>query len=260
MARKKTERKARKSEDTESSPKIFTDRTDFIIGLVLLVAAIYIIIAMCSFISTGDADQSILENLRPGEWLNNDNEFQNYCGSWGAIIGYTFISRDFGFPAFLIPAFIILAGLRLMKVSRVNLWKWFFGMAIVMIWSSITLAKFLAPFTPDLIFSPGGDHGLFIVQKLENVIGAPGLVILLLLIAIVFMTFITQETITFIRKCLNPRHYLNNVDFSISCHYDKQTDNSEPDSGETAEDAAGDTTDSTADNAEEKKEEEIIIV
>ncbi len=258
MARKKTERKARKSEDTESSPKIFTDRTDFIIGLVLLVAAIYIIIAMCSFISTGDADQSILENLRPGEWLNNDNEFQNYCGSWGAIIGYTFISRDFGFPAFLIPAFIILAGLRLMKVSRVNLWKWFFGMAIVMIWSSITLAKFLAPFTPDLIFSPGGDHGLFIVQKLENVIGAPGLVILLLLIAIVFMTFITQETITFIRKCLNPRHYLNNVDFSISCHYDKQTDNSEPDSGETAEDAAGDTTDSTADNAEEKKEEEII--
>jgi S-DNA-T family DNA segregation ATPase FtsK/SpoIIIE len=52
---------------------------------------------------------------------------------------------NFGLPSFLIPAFIILAGLKMMAIYKINLWKWFFGTMLVMIWSSVTFAKFLTP-------------------------------------------------------------------------------------------------------------------
>lgn len=42
-------------------------------------------------------------------------------------------------------------------------------------------------------FNPGGNHGLFCVQQLENVIGPPGLTALLLLTALAFLTYLSAE-------------------------------------------------------------------
>ena len=103
-----------------------------------------------------------------------------------------------------------MVGFQLMNVYRVNLWKWFFCMMVVMIWSSVTFAKFLTPIFGSLIFNPGGKHGMFVVQTLENVIGPPGLTAILLFVAIAFLTYITTETITIVRKALNPIGYISN--------------------------------------------------
>lgn len=130
---------------------------------------------------------------------------------------------NFGFPAFLIPCFVVMVGFQLMNVYRVNLWKWFFCMMVVMIWSSVTFAKFLTPIFGSLIFNPGGKHGMFVVQTLENVIGPPGLTAILLFVAIAFLTYITTETITIVRKALNPIGYISNkVKFEITNHKEKQ--------------------------------------
>lgn len=181
------------------------------------------ILAMISFLSTGAADQSLLENLQPGEWTNTQQLFQNYCGSMGAILSYWLMAVNFGFPAFLIPCFVVMVGFQLMNVYRVNLWKWFFCMMVVMIWSSVTFAKFLTPIFGSLIFNPGGKHGMFVVQTLENVIGPPGLTAILLFVAIAFLTYITTETITIVRKALNPIGYISNkVKFEITNHREKQ--------------------------------------
>ena len=113
-----------------------------------------------------------------------------------------------------------------MNVYRVNLWKWFFCMMVVMIWSSVTFAKFLTPIFGNLIFNPGGKHGMFVVQTLENVIGPPGLTAILLFVAIAFLTYITTETITIVRKALNPIGYISNkVKFEITNHREKQEEN-----------------------------------
>lgn len=200
--------------------------TDFFLGLALIGIAIVTIIAMVSFLNTGYADQSILENLKAGEWTNNEQQFQNYCGSLGAIISYWLIAVNFGFPAFLLPCYIIMAGLQLMNAYKVNLWKWFFCLMIVMIWSSVTFAKFLTPIMGGLIFNPGGKHGLFVVQNLENVVGPPGLTAILLFVAIAFLTYLTSETITIIRKALNPIGYISNkVKFEITNHDNKAETN-----------------------------------
>lgn len=183
-------------------------------------------LAMISFLSTGAADQSLLENIQPGEWTNTQQLFQNYCGSIGAILSYWLMAVNFGFPAFLIPCFVVMVGFQLMNVYRVNLWKWFFCMMVVMIWSSVTFAKFLTPIFGSLIFNPGGKHGMFVVQTLENVIGPPGLTAILLFVAIAFLTYITTETITIVRKALNPIGYISNkVKFEITNHREELEEN-----------------------------------
>lgn len=186
-------------------------------GIILFLIAIYLIVAFCSYFFTGADDQSIITALRPGELLNSHQQFQNSCGSMGALLSYFLINRCFGIPVFLIPVFIGLCGLKMMKAyPKLNLWKWFFGMALVMIWSSVTFAKVLSPFMGDQVFNPGGDHGAYICQWLENVIGAPGLFAVLLIVALTFLTYITSETIIVVRQMLNPVGYIaSKVKFTV---------------------------------------------
>ena len=224
MAKKRTSGKTKSFSEAIGLQYIFNNTiTDFFLGLALLVVAVVMILAMISFLCTGAADQSLLENMQPGEWTNTQQQFQNYCGSMGAILSYWLMAVNFGFPAFLIPCFVVMVGFQLMNVYRVNLWKWFFCMMVVMIWSSVTFAKFLTPIFGSLIFNPGGKHGMFVVQTLENVIGPPGLTAILLFVAIAFLTYITTETITIVRKALNPIGYISNkVKFEITNHKEKQ--------------------------------------
>ena len=205
MAKKKAERKpAKLKEALGLSSFLRSERTDFLVGLIVILFAIYLFVAMSSYLSTGAADQSILESMRPGEWLNTERIFQNSCRSLGAILSYFFITKNFGFAAFLIPSFLVLAGIRLMRICMVNLWKWFFGMAIAMYWLSVFLAKVVAPFAGELVFNPGGRHGAMCVEYSENVIGSPGLAAILFFIAIALLTFISSQTITWFRRVLNP--------------------------------------------------------
>jgi len=209
MAKKKKNNKSKNMGEALGFKNIFnSEKTDFILGILLFVVAAFVLIAMVSYLTTGKADQSILESMRPGEWLNTDRQFQNYCASFGAITAYTLITQNFGLAAFIIPVFFILAGLRLMGIYKVNLWKWFFALALVMIWSSVAMAKFLTPLMGDQVFNPGGKHGLFCVQQIENVVGTPGLIAILALVALIFLVFLSSETINVIRKSLNPVKYL----------------------------------------------------
>lgn len=209
MARKKTAQKPQNLGEAVGFRNILSNETiDFMLGFILFAVSIVIIIAFVSYFSTGQADQSILEDLRPGEIWNSNKEFSNYCGSFGAIMSYYLIAKNFGLSTFIIPAFFILVSLRLMGAYKVNLWKWFMGMTVAMLWTSVTFAKFLTPIMGDLVFNPGGAHGLYCVQQLENLMGPPGLTAILLIVALAFLTYLSAETITILRKALNPIGYL----------------------------------------------------
>ena len=176
-----------------------------IFGFSLFIIAIYMIMAFVSYFTTGQADQSLVLDLKPGEWMNTQREFQNTCGSTGALLSYFFISRCFGFAAFIIPVLLAIIGLRISKAyTKINLFKWFLSLVIIMLWCSVTFAKFLTPILGDQVYNPGGDHGAFVCQWLENVIGSPGLMAVLGIVAIIFLTYISNETINVIRKLLNP--------------------------------------------------------
>ena len=192
------------------------EKLNFIVGLILLSLGIFMIVAFVSFINTGNIDLSMIESPRPGEVMNEKCEFVNSCGSLGAYIAYFFMKRCFGLAAFAIPFFLILASLKMMRVYTIVLSKWFLGTSIVMIWASVTLAKFLSPIFTDSCYNPGGDHGKYACQWTENLVGAPGLTALLLITAIAFLTYLSMETIYVIRKILNPSLIFNKVKFEVS--------------------------------------------
>ena len=228
MRKKTTNKKPKNFKETIGLQNILSnEKTDFLLGIILFALSVYVIIAMISYFGTGQADQSALEGMRPGQWLNTNHEFTNYCGSFGAIIAYALITLNFGLPAFLIPAFAILVALQLMGAYRINLWKWFFGMAVVMVWSSVTFAKFLTPIMGNQVFNPGGNHGAYCVQHLENLVGSPGLTAILALVAIVFLTFLSTETINVIRKTLNPGLLMSKIKFEVTNNNKDTEDNND---------------------------------
>lgn len=220
MGKKKSNRKSNTLGKVVGFQDILnSEKTDFLLGLILFFIAGYLLIAMVSFLFTGQADQSILESLRAGEWLNSNRMFTNICGSIGAILSYELITLTFGISAFLIPVFVVLAGLKLMRIYQPNLWKWFFYLMIVMEWCSISFAKFLTPLCSNLSFNPGGAHGLYCMQTIENVVGAPGLIILLAFTALTFLTYLSAKTITYVRYVMNPVKYVTSrVKLTVTNH------------------------------------------
>ena len=220
MAKKKKDKKINSDFSFSSIlnvGKLFhNEKLNFVLGILLVFVAIYMMLAFISYFTTGAADQSLIEDPKEGEIMNENREFTNTCGSIGAYVSWYFIKRCFGLPAFLIPFFILVLGIHMIKAYRVNLLKWFMSLMILMIWASVTLAKFLSPLFKDACFSPGGDHGCYVCQYIENFVGAPGLTAILGLTAIAFLTYISAETIFIIRKLLNPSKFLDKVKFKIT--------------------------------------------
>ena len=134
MARKKDKRKpASLSEVLGVNDILHNEFLNFIIGFLLLALAIYMILSFISYFATGAADQSLIEAPRAGEIMNNDREFQNSCGSIGAYVAHFFINRCFGLAAFMIPVFLVMAALKLIRAYQINLSKWFIGSMLLMI-------------------------------------------------------------------------------------------------------------------------------
>ena len=193
------------------------EKFKFLIGFTLLLISIYLIVAFISYFSSGEADQSLVLAPKPGELENPNHEFQNICGSIGAYVSHFFIARCFGVAAFLIPSFLGLCALKLTGAyKKLNLWKWFFGMAVLLLWCSLAFAKFLTPIFGDRIFNPGGDHGINAVNWFENIIGAPGLIALLIIVAIIYLTYLSSETMYKIQNILNPSHIFSKIPFIIT--------------------------------------------
>ena len=193
------------------------EKVNFILGLILFATAACMATSFVSFLTTGNIDQSMIESAREGEIMNQNGEFVNSGGSIGAYMSYFFIKQCFGLASFLIPIYILIVSMNLMRVYNISLLKWFLCMSVIMIWSSITMAKFLSPLFIDSFYNPGGDHGLYVCQWTENLIGTPGITALLAITAIAFLTYISAETIYLIRKMLNPvKFFTDRVKFDVS--------------------------------------------
>ena len=103
---------AKKKSDKETEPKkVSTKRfsaffknetTHFVIGLISVIFAVYLLLAFTSFFFTGAADQSILDNQQPGELMQTTNHVKNYAGARGAQLAEFLINECFGLAAYFI--------------------------------------------------------------------------------------------------------------------------------------------------------------
>lgn len=219
MAKKKetTKKKTSFSEAIGIPSFVNSEKTNFTVGILLLFISVFMVISFISFFSTGQNDQSIIQHPIAGDLRNESMIFSNTCGSIGAYVAYFFITCCFGFPTFLIPAFLIFTSLRLMGAYKVDLVKWFFGSMLAMIWSSVACAKFINPLLSGQVYNAGGGHGDYVCRYLESLAGTPGLIGILAVTAIIFLTFVSSETITYVRKAMNPYGYISRrIKFNVN--------------------------------------------
>lgn len=176
----------------------------FIIGLLCVIFGVYMLLAFSSFFSTGGNDQSILSHPDPGELLETGNRIQNYAGARGAQLSQFLINDCFGIPAYFIIVFLVVAGMKLMKAYEFKLWKWFVSCTALMVWFSVTLGFAFGGAFKNSFLYPGGLHGYNASQWICSQIGAPGLILVLLVTGILIAIFFTKETIGVVRKAFHP--------------------------------------------------------
>ena len=206
MAKKKTEKAPEPKEIKTNRINNFTksETTHFVIGLISVIFAGYLLLAFTSFFFTGAADQSILNHPEPGELMQTTNQVKNYAGARGAQISEYFINGCFGIAAYFIVLFLAILGMRLIRAYQFRIWKWFMSCTIMMVWFSIALGYIFDGTFADSFVYPGGLHGYNMSRWIASQIGPAGLGLLLLVTAILFCVYLTRETIRIVRKTLHP--------------------------------------------------------
>ena len=127
MAKKKTEKTSETKEIKTSRMAMIakSETTHFVIGLISVIFAVYLLLAFTSFFFTGAADQSILDHQQPGELMQTANNVKNYAGARGAQVSEYLINECFGVAAYFIVLFLAVMGMKLMRAYQFRIWKWF---------------------------------------------------------------------------------------------------------------------------------------
>lgn len=178
----------------------------FVVSLCLLCVVAFMLLAFISHLFNGYRDQAAID-------AGQLELAHNYAGTLGATTAHYFIDRCFGVCAFFIPLFLIMLSMKMMGAYKVRLWKWFMNFSILMIWGSIALSIAESEFFPEswccYSFKWGGGHGDFIRDTLFNHIGVVATVVVMLALAVLYLVYLTDETITFVRNLFNPKEIIN---------------------------------------------------
>ena len=163
----------------------------FVSGAILTIVAIFFLIAYISFLFTGGTDQSAVQS--------GSQEIENSTGLLGACFSESIVNGWFGFSSILLPVFLTVCGLNMMRITHAKLFRWFVSCTFLMIWCSVFLQLVLSPMMQSSFIKPGGSHGMNLTAILKGYIGIPGLVLVLLLTMLIYCVYLTRRTIQVIR-------------------------------------------------------------
>ena len=179
MSKAKAKSKTTKKKLSFKRPSFkLTSQQKLIFGSLLMLLGILIFISFLSFLFTGKADQSVIN-----EFPSRTVETQNWASQTGAWLSDFFIQRGFGISSFIFSGLLIISGIYiLLDLKKEKLFKhWFWGTLIV-IWTSILLG---------FIFSKigvlSGTIGFELNIFLEHYIGKIGIVLLLVFVLITYL-------------------------------------------------------------------------
>ncbi|MBQ8501471.1 MAG: DNA translocase FtsK [Bacteroides sp.] len=230
------------------------DTLRFITGLLLVIFSVYLLLAFSSFFVTGAADQSIIDRADAAQLVSINNGVKNYAGSRGAQLSSYLINDCFGVASYFIPLFLAMAGIKLMRVRKVNLTRWFIVCALLLMWFSLFFGFAFDDYYADSFLYLGGLHGYNVGCWLASQVGVPGVWLILLASAVCILIYFSARTIYWLRKLFS---------FSYLKREKKEAEQGEvpeefTDSW-TAEGRPEDATPVTQDDLEEETKEEEVI-
>lgn len=189
------------------------DTLRFICGVIILIIALFLLLSFSSYLLNGYRDQAHIE-------AQETFRAANYGGRLGAYTAYYFLQNCFGLCSFFIAIFLLGLSLKLMRTYKIRLWKWFLNCVILMVWGSIVLSISQANFFPQkwiqmFPFDWGGGHGIYINNYLCDVIGLTGAIILMIALGLLYLVYLTDETIVVFRNLIHPQQFLNKISSDV---------------------------------------------
>lgn len=185
------------------------ERTRFVAGIFVILGVLYFSLAFISYFFTGAADQSKMD-LPFSEVMSLRSEIQNWTSVTGAYIAETMIHKWFGISSVSILFFMLIIGLKLLKVKSMSVLSAFFHASFWLLWLSVTLALAVNPFVKGWIFfAPGGLHGETVSAWINSYIGLPGTIMLLGGLFLLYSVLASKATVPFLKRLFSKNKNTN---------------------------------------------------
>ena len=248
-----------------------TSRTScVVVGICFSIFLIFLASSFVSFVMSGGADNSLLETGSSVDLNSTDNGVTNYTGSLGARMAMFLMNGCFGWAAFAMIPFLLALVVRLFDWRRPRLSKWFIGSVFGMAWGSLFFSFLFGDLMAGSFLSPGGEHGERVTAWLVSQIGPLGMVLLLLVTFLLFMIYLTRDTIKWLKSAfsfgasqvskLKPLRSSGD-DKDVEDEEDESADDEESDdTDEENREPAGEEAEEASENANEVAEEETFTV
>lgn len=183
----------------------------FCTGIVLLLFSAYLVNTFLSFFSTGAEDFSAVVNSAPEAFNQTTDAIKNSGGGQGAKLSYHMINNGFGVASIFLIAFIFMASIKMMRLVKIRLMKWFVCCVIMTLWFSLFLGYTFYPLYKDSFYYLGGKHGYLLSSWIVAQIGAVGFYLLILAIMLCFFIYLNSKTTGIIRDTLTLKFIKNRV-------------------------------------------------
>jgi len=164
------------------------EKLRFIVGVLILLIAAYLLIAFVSFLFFGAADQSKLDLRWSDLFIKSDIKVANKAGKTGAILSELIINRGFGIASFLFIYMLVVTGFKVLGRNLVKFRKNILYSLIVLVWLSVAFGLFFTKSDGGSSIYIGGLYGFIISDWLSSLIGVSGLVFLLIISALTIIT------------------------------------------------------------------------
>ena len=181
-----------------------TGRTScVVVGICFSIFLIFLASSFVSFVMSGGADNSLIETGSGVDLNSTDNGVTNCTGSLGARMAMFLMNDCFGWAAFAMLPFLLALVVRLFDWRRPRLVKWFIASVFGLVWGSLFFSFLFGDLMAGSFLSPGGEHGERVAAWLVSQIGPLGMVLLLLVSLVLFMIYLTRDTIKWIKSVFN---------------------------------------------------------
>jgi S-DNA-T family DNA segregation ATPase FtsK/SpoIIIE len=162
------------------------ERTQKIVGLILILFAAYLAIAFVSYFLSWQVDQDKVLGSSD-DLFSPETKVKNWLGKAGALVSHWFMYKGFGAASFvLVPVFFMYGLQKVVQKKLINIGsfnaKWLF----ILVWSSLVLSFVFS----ESLFYMGGGFGYFINSQISNFVGSIGLIALLAFSMLTFLVLI----------------------------------------------------------------------
>jgi S-DNA-T family DNA segregation ATPase FtsK/SpoIIIE len=179
--------------------------TQTIIGLFLMLFAVFLAASFSSYLVNGTEDQSQLS-----DFADKNVTVKNLLGKIGASLSHLLIENGFGLATFFLPVLLFFTGLLIFfkgGLKRIRKY-WFWGL-LGMLWLSITLA-FLLPKNPIL----GGVVGFQMNDYLQQFLGKTGLLLSLIFLLVSYLVIRFKLTPELVKSSLKKK--IDNIQTEVN--------------------------------------------